>query len=107
MIIDTNLIPIQPWFFKKDEMSENINEHDLQITQKIFQNSIECLLKQKNIQRLLIEVYLMTDELAPQIIDSILTEGISDCNLRNFQKFATDRAGSFDMVWKSSVNRCP
>ena len=49
----------------------------------------------KNIEALLTEVFKKKNGLSPPIFESILNMGFHTFNLRNFQKFATERKRTF------------
>ena len=56
-----------------------------------LENNNDLCNHHRNIQALLTEVFKMKNELAPPIMESILTKRFNTYNLRNFQEFPTER----------------
>ena len=82
-----------------NNMINKLHERSLRIILNDYSSDFNILLENnndicnhhRNIQALLIEVFKMKNELAPPIMESILNKIFNTYNLRNFQKFATER----------------
>ena len=58
---------------------------------ELLRNNNDIYNPHRNIPALLINVFKMKNELAPQIMESVLKWRINTYNLRNFQEFVTSR----------------
>ena len=64
---------------------------DLSEFESLLQNNREIRSHHKNIQSLMIEIFKIKNELAPPIMDSMFERRNEPYNLRNFQKFLTEK----------------
>ena len=64
---------------------------DLSNFESLLQNNKYIYRHHKDIKSLMIEMFEIKNELAPPILDSMFERKNEYCNLRDFQKFLTER----------------